>query len=183
MRTRALSTLLVLLTMSGFVVAQDQPKLEVFGGYQFTRAGTGTSLVRDFNMNGWNASLSGYFDRNLGITADFSGSYGTASVFDVDVSNHLYTYMFGPVLRTANKSPFQLYAHALFGGGHITATAAEPFGLSRSDNGFTWAVGGGVDYKALPHISVRLGQFDFLQTHFGGSINNFRYSGGIVGRF
>ena len=56
--------------------------------------------------------------------------------------------------------------------------------VSTSDSGFSWALGGGVDYKFLPHIAIRVGQFDFLQTHISGdSQNNFRYSGGVVVRF
>jgi hypothetical protein len=44
-------------------------KVEVFGGYQYLRPDSGP------NLNGWNAALTGNF-KHLGITADFSGTYG-----------------------------------------------------------------------------------------------------------
>jgi hypothetical protein len=53
--------------------AQDDSRVEIFGGYEYLHASTGVSGVNGFNLNGWNASLSGYFTRNLGVTADFAG--------------------------------------------------------------------------------------------------------------
>src|SRR5713101_4617776 len=65
-------------------VAQAQSKAELFGGYQYTRPDGGP------NLNGWNGALTGNFNQTFGITADFSGSYGSGLNF--------YTYTFGPKL-------------------------------------------------------------------------------------
>ena len=185
MRTIALLALSLLLILSVSALAQEAPRAEVFGGYQFFRASSGVSGIDNFNLNGWDAAVSGYFNRYVGVTGDFSGSYGTPSVSGVDVHAHLYTYMFGPTVRAANKSPFQPFAHVLFGGAHISGSVSA-FGSSgsASDSGFAWAAGGGLDIKAFPLLSVRVGQFDFVQTHIGGdSQNNLRYSAGVVLRF
>ena len=45
--------------------------------------------------------MSGYFTRNLGVTADFSGNYGTP--FGRKLAR-LYTFMFGPTVRFPNSS-------------------------------------------------------------------------------
>ena len=53
-----------------------------------------------------------------------------------------------------------------------------------SDSGFAWAAGGGLDVNASSHLAIRLGQFDFLQSHISNlTQNNFRYSVGIVFKF
>jgi hypothetical protein len=79
----------------------EAPKAEIFGGYQYFHANSGVSGLSGFNLNGWNASASGFFSRNLGVTADFSGSYGTPSVLGVGVKTNFYTFLFGPTVRVA----------------------------------------------------------------------------------
>lgn len=195
-RTTAIKAVFVLLPLLCVaVLAQDAPRAEIFGGYQFVHANSGVQIggFDNFSLNGWNASLSGYFGHYLGITADFSGTYGTPKVTvpqigQIGVNTHLYTFMFGPVLRAANPSPFQPFAHVLLGGARVTGSVSVPgaggISVSDSDTGFVWAAGGGLDYKLLPLIGVRLGQLDFVQTRIGGdSQNNFRYSAGVVLRF
>jgi opacity protein-like surface antigen len=185
MMTRTLALLLSLMICSVLAMAQDAPKAEVFGGYQYTHASSGVSGVNGFNLNGWNLAVNGFFNHYFGITADLSGTYGTPSVQGVGVNTHLYTYMFGPVVRAGNDSKLSPFAHVLLGGAHISGSVSSGgVSVSSSDSGFAWAAGGGVDYKAMQRFAIRLGQFDFLQTHISGdSQNNFRYSGGVVVRF
>lgn len=159
------------------VYSQETSKAEVFGGYQYLRVNSGIQEADSVNLNGWNAALSGYFTRNLGVTADFSGTYGTP--FGVDTK--LYTFMFGPTVRFPNASRVTPFAHALFGGGRFSLSGA---GLSGSETDFTWAAGGGVDVGVSQHLGVRLAQADFLQTRVAGnSQNHFRFSAGIVFKF
>lgn len=177
--------LFLVICFSLVAVAQDAPKAEVFGGYQYLHASSGVSGVNGFNLNGWNFAVNGFFNRYFGITADLSGTYGTPSVQGVGVNTHLYTYMFGPVVRAGNDSKLSPFAHVLFGGAHISGSVnAAGLNVSSSDSGFSWAAGGGVDYKATQRFAIRLGQFDFLQTHISSNTqNNFRYSVGVVVRF
>ena len=176
--------LCTVLSISVLVFGQEKaeaPKAEIFGGYQYFHASTGVSGVSGFNLNGWNASASGFFTRNLGVTADFSGSYGTPSVVGVGVKTNFYTFLFGPTVRVPNSSRVTPFAHVLFGGGRISGSA---FGLSASSTDFTWAAGGGVDANLSRNFAIRLGQADFLQTRIAGSSqNHFRYSTGIVLKF
>jgi hypothetical protein len=95
-----------------FSQEQEAKAGEFFGGYQYLHASTGISGVDSFSLQGWNVAASGYFTRNLGITADFSGNYGTPS----GVTTRLYTFMFGPSVRFPNSSRITPFGHALFGG-------------------------------------------------------------------
>ena len=184
-KTVALLALSLLLITSVFAVAQEGSKAQVFGGYQLTRVSSGTSGVDNFNLNGWDAAFDGYLNRYLGFTGDFSGTYGTPKVQGVDVSTHMYTYMFGPALRATNSTPFTPFAHVLFGGAHISGSVSNGgVSGSASDSGFAWAAGGGLDVRAGKFFSLRVGQFDFLQTHISSdSQNNLRYSAGVVLKF
>lgn len=158
------------------IVAQETPKVEVFGGYQFTHIG---SSGADENLNGWNASVTGNFNKYFGVAADFSGSYKTIAGVDVKA----YTYTFGPVVSLNHEGTFNPFVHALFGGLHLNGSVT---GLgSASTNGFTMAMGGGVDAKVAPHFAVRLFQADWVYYHFQGESfsKNVRVSTGIVFRF
>ena len=173
---KLIGIVLLFLLVSVVAVAQED-KAEVFGGYQYTRLNTGVSGVDSINLNGWNASVSGYFTKNLGISADFSGAYGSP----FGVSTRMYPFMFGPIVHLPNSSKITPFAHALFGAAHLTASAS---GVSAGETDFAWAAGGGLDAHLNSRYSVRLAQFDFLQTRFGGdNQNNFRYSAGILIKF
>jgi opacity protein-like surface antigen len=174
----------VVLSLSLVAFGQERgeaPRAEIFGGYQYFHANSGVSGLSGFNLNGWNASASGFFSRNVGVTADFSGSYGTPNVLGLGVKTNFYTFLFGPTVRVPNSSRLTPFTHVLFGGGRISGSA---FGVSASSTDFTWAAGGGVDVNLSRNFAIRLGQADFLQTRVAGSSqNNFRYSTGIVLKF
>ncbi len=193
-------TFLVAVLMLGVLslplMAQDNPKVEVFGGYQYLHTGditiSGQSVPNSSQgWNGWDASATGYFNKYFGVQGDFSGSYATIS----SVSGHVYTYAGGPVVayREGRVNPF---VHALFGGIHLSGSAsAEGVSASASLNGFTMAFGGGVDVQATKVVSVRLIQADWIYYHFGSTTidgvavpsfsqsNNVRIVSGIVFRF
>jgi hypothetical protein len=151
--------LLVLSLVSTAAVAQ---KVELYGGAQFTH------LEPAFNGVGWDAALTGNFKHILGITADFSGSYGRY--------RNAYTYTVGPVL-TARLPIVQPFVHALFGGVTVTNTG--------STTAFAAMLGGGLDLGLRKGIGLRLFQADWLSTHDSGvTLNrNFRASAGVVLKF
>jgi hypothetical protein len=53
------------------------PKRELFGGYAFSRYTDGIGS----NLNGWGASVTGYFTKNIGLTSDITGVYGSEPYF------------------------------------------------------------------------------------------------------
>lgn len=164
-----------------FCLSASAQKAVLFGGYQLTRLdfGADSTIVGadstigsgTFTLNGWNASATGRLAPLLGITADFSGAYKSGS--------KLHTYTFGPEVH-ANVAGFRPFAHALIGGG----TSDGPVS-NGATSGLVMFYGGGLDVKVAPFASVRLGQFDWMVTHWNGFTNksNFRYSAGLVLRF
>jgi len=178
---RIFGVVVVVALLSLTAMAADAPRAEVFGGFQYFRANSGVPDIDNFNLNGWNASLSGYFSRFFGVTADFSGAYGKPQVLGVPINTKLHTFMFGPVVRLPNPSHITPFVHALGGGVHISGDVQ---GVSASETDAAWAVGGGLDVGVARMLSVRLAQVDFLQTRSGGTNqNNFRYSAGVVIKF
>jgi opacity protein-like surface antigen len=168
------------LTASSF--AQDFTKAEVFGGYQYTRINPGSGVDGD-NFNGWNAAVQYNWSKAFGLKADFSGAYKSVNTLAGDVSLRQHHFLFGPVFSArTEKSTF--FVHALFGGAHATADTGTSLFGSASDTAFAMAFGGGYDYNLNKNFGIRLGQFDYLPTRFGGETqNNFRYSTGVVLRF
>jgi hypothetical protein len=169
-----LITLLGLLSL--LTVAQETPKAEVFGGYQYTRITLGDT---GFNFNGWNASITGNVNKYLGVAADFSGAYKSES----GASLKVHSYTFGPVLSLNHEGTFNPFVHALFGGANANFSA-NGVG-SASTNGFAMMVGGGADAKISPRLAVRLVQADWVYYRFEGvgENKNVRVSTGLVFRF
>jgi hypothetical protein len=168
MRGKAILIFCVSLLVSLPAVGQ---KVALFGGYQLTHIGGDSRLAPLANsatLNGWNASLTGSLAPFFGVTADFSGAYKSGS--------KLHTYTFGPEVR-AHLAGIRPFAHALFGG----YTSSGPIS-NGATNGFVMFYGGGLDVKAAPFVSVRLGQFDWMVSPANTfpSKNNFRYSAGVV---
>jgi len=159
-----------------YAVAQDYPKAELFGGFNITHLDTENIqrvLPTGTNVKSWYPGweIAGQYNltKLIGIKADFSGNYGkplTVPGFSTP-SGRAYTFLFGPVfsLRKEHITPF---AHALFGGNHISVDSFTITGVgtspSFSETAFAMAFGGGVDWKLTHHFSVRLGQFDYLYT-------------------
>lgn len=167
------TTLLGLFSL--LAVAQDTPKAEVFGGYQFTHI---SAAGQSENFNGWNASLAGNVNQYLGVAADFSGAYKSIS----GVSVKVYSYTFGPVLSLNHGGKLNPFVHALFGGAHASAAFS---GSGASTSGFSMMMGGGADAKVSPHFAVRLIQADWVYYRFQGvgESKNVRVSTGVVFRF
>jgi len=167
-------------------------KAELFGGYSFERIAPGCgSNYRcgsadpgpATNLNGWTASVTGYFYKSLGISAQFTGNYnGTAALSSSTV--HRYSYQFGPAYAFRMRSA-RIFAHALFGG--VTQGSSADQALSYS--AFIWSVGGGLDFKASSRISIRPVQLDYERQRVSlvptptVGVNGLRYSAGIVLNF
>lgn len=172
-------TLIAVVGLLSFpLLAQDYPKAEIFGGYQYERlndlAGTGIGI----NTNGWDASLAGNINQWLGVTGDFSGAYKSQN----GASLHVYTYTGGPVVNLNHSGVVNPFVHALFGGAHVNASATGVG--SAGTNGFTMMFGGGADIKISKMLAFR-GQADWVYYRFSG-INidkNVRLATGIVLRF
>ncbi len=161
--------ILALLTLP--VAAQEVPKAELFGGYQYTRVG---GLL---GTNGWNAAITGNVRPWFGVTADLSGLYEKVG----GVGGSAQTFTFGPAfsLRGRHATPF---VHLLVGGFHASAGFSS---ASASISGWVTILGGGVDVRINRSMAVRLIQGDWISWHAEGltESKNGRISTGLVFRF
>src|SRR5712692_3867206 len=171
--------------------AQEFPKAEVFGGYSYGNFGPTISGAGRTNVNGWNASLGVNLNRWFGLVSDFGGHYGSFSAtlplpiivptcvpigcaIQTSENDKYHSFLFGPQfsLRAKKLTPF---VHALFGGTRVnqsgTTTFLLPpppipppltFNFSNSTTNFTFAGGGGADYKFTEKFAWRV-QADYLE--------------------
>jgi len=200
---KVLALVMVVLALRGWAAAQ-LPSANIFFGYSYARATLPAPTIRpdmagvvpsgSSGLNGWNASLEGKLLPLIGIVADFSGHYGSQSVTATcgfvalpcltirePMDATVYHFLVGPQL-SFSLGRVRPFAHALFGAAHLSENAqAQPF--SASDTAFSYALGGGVDYRLLGPLRWRV-QGDFLQDQlFSKSSNYFRFSTGPVLHF
>jgi opacity protein-like surface antigen len=174
--------LLVVLSFGIASPAQDTQRFEAFGGYSFSH--NTFPIFTKSNFNGWNSSSTVFVNRWLGLTADFSGAYGSQRVpvfctpngcYDEKFSLSSYTYLFGPhfVYRRSRYAPF---TESLFGihNPHLARGPLEPQlcqpivgctetgSTSTSYHKFAMALGGGLDIALSHGISIRPVEVDYL---------------------
>lgn len=183
--------LLGVLAAASLADAQIPTSGNIFVGYSYENtnwSGLNSGLSRP-NLSGWEASLEGKLFPHLGIVTDFSGHYGSESFTVVvpavparittHVTGHEWELLFGPRLSipVGNITPF---AEAMFGLAHIHNGGDLP---STANTSFATALGGGLDYKLIKFLAVRL-EVDYVQTRFYSTKqNNLRLSPGLVFRF
>jgi outer membrane protein with beta-barrel domain len=200
---RSLAFLCVMTLFCGLALAQSKPQVtvprfELFGGYAFEHQ------VGDGEFEGWEASLSGNFNRWFGLKADFSGHYATqefqaftlpapsTAVFPAETFHHsTHNFLFGPEL-SFRRPRWKVFAHVLAGVAHTRESLTvhnPPAGFtlgstSSEDNGVAFAVGGGGDWMFNHRIGWRVGQIDYLSSQFeGDDRDNLRVSTGLVFHF
>jgi len=185
---------LIALISSIRVVAQDQPRIQVFAGYSLESiipCGTGCRPAGESfpltNFNGWNASVTGYLYKSLGVTADFTGHYASHIVYDPVVGGHRYSYMFGPSYAFRG-SVGSLFLHALFG--EISQGSDQLSNMNFMK--FAWGFGGGLDVNITSRLSMRPIELDYERTKvpvYGfapgatQTVTGLRYAGGVVIKF
>jgi opacity protein-like surface antigen len=177
----------LLLLLAGLAAAQVPTAGNVFFGYSYQTAdSTALNIVGGdrVNMNGWRASLEGKMFPVLGIVADFSGHYGSENATGLtpvgfvpfNVTGHELDVMFGPRVGFS-VGKFRPFGEFELGVGHMNTNALG------SDTSFATALGGGLDYKIVRIVALRL-EGDYVTTRFFGTTqNNFRLSTGIALHF
>jgi len=168
----------VLFLFAGLASAQIPASGNIFLGYSFENASSSAldNLTRP-NLQGWEGSLEGKLVPWVGLVTDFSGRYGTQTVAGASVTGHEYSVLFGPRVSVpvGKVTPFGEF---MVGFSHISSG-----GVFDSNNSFTTALGGGLDYRLFRPIAWRF-EGDYVRTSFfKTSQNDIRFSTGIVFRF
>lgn len=149
--------------------AQDTPRVQVFGGYSYTRFdSTSFGFSGPTGLHGWNFSPSFNLIRGFGVAAELTQQYGPkVDLRDIAV---------GPqFLYPRSKALF--FAHVLFG----NARSFVRVGNGEKDTDRIVALGGGMDFDISSRFAVRVFQVDYLRTSlFDEKQNNLRFSTGLV---
>ena len=170
----AAGVLLLLLTIGTAwpSAAQEMPRIQVFGGYSYTRYDTPSfGFANTTGLNGYTFSPAYNVIRGFGVMAELSGQYKTgANLRDVAVGPQ-FLYARGNML---------LSAHVLFG----EARSLVQVGGPQEDSSRVVSFGGGLDYTISSRFAVRAFQVDYLHTSlFNTTQNNLRFSTGLVYRW
>jgi hypothetical protein len=181
----------LLLSLTPAAHSQRFPRAEIFGGFSYLSFDTqglglqGLGLTNRLNMYGWDASVTGNPVKWFGIEGDFSGHYHANCFGKPGLTCKHLSFMGGPKLAYRTRVA-TVYGHGLFGGDNGSFSFS---GLSGSDTPFSFAAGGGVDFRVGKHLSLRPVQFDYFMTrHFTAAIakarqDNYRFSAGLVFTF
>ncbi len=167
--------LLLLALLFAAAAARAQDKFEIFGGYAHFHL---DSLPAG-ELNGWELSGEYKLAKWVGGVADFSGDYGSVTdesnpARPFSASTSVHNFLFGPQVSLPTRiSPF---AHLLGGATHFS-------GNNQDHTSAALALGGGLDIKVAPLLSVRVIQADYVHTFFFGAVQNYRISTGVVFRF
>lgn len=163
---------LALLAGARVAAAAETPKVELFGGYSYTKDG-------DESLHGGEVSLDVRINRWIAAEADVSDHFGG----ELSVSRSRLFFLGG--LRFAYRtSSLAVFTHYLAGGARsragITVAGVD---ISESRTDFAMAFGGGVDVRLADRWAARA-QADYTTIHSeGGSDNEPRFSAGVVYRF
>lgn len=139
-------------------------------------------------FNGVNAFVKGNVSRYVGLVGDYSfhrksfdDIAGTTAV-GVDVD--LHTLMGGVEFKdNSRETKVKPFGRVLAGFQHARANVSGATGFDESDNGFSAAVGGGIDFRVSPRVDIRAIQLDYNPTRFGGETqHNFRVGVGVIFR-
>ncbi len=184
---RKLLLVLTILFLPVWLMGQDAPKAEVFGGYSHLHTG-------GQGFNGFDAQYTYNQSEGLSITGDVSGAYagqsvnvsGIGGVGGASAHAHAYTFLVGPTYSYRRLDNFVPFAHLLVGVAHGSSSAqtsilGQSISVTASDTGFGLAFGGGVDYQLNDTWAIRPVQIDYVSVNVGGGHSNaFRYAAGIV---
>lgn len=180
--------------------AKAQGSVELFGGFSYLRGDLTyqqqtsgitvcgitcqqtifSNVTQNPNLFGWEFSAGHKLVPFLSMNADFGEQYGSLNGGSVRVR----TYLFGPQLSL--PGPISLFVHAELGfARESVGTFTNPNLISPgSDRSFATVLGGGLDIKAVPFLSLRVIQIDDLMTRlYQGRQSEPRVSAGIVLHF
>ncbi len=152
--------------------------------YIRVRPGTGSG----FNLHGFDTSVIRYANHWFGIEGNVGAAFGytpssltTFNPTAQSLRTKFIVYGGGPHVTHRTTSRIEPWGHALFGATHLRMTQAS-IGPA-SANAFTFAVGGGADFKIRPRLFWRAGG-DLLVTRFFGEFQkNFQIKTGLVLNF
>lgn len=190
--------LMILFASSQFAMAQsDDRKVEVFVGFSALAAQNALTNkdIKTFDgitpaqfqtlagfelLNneryvpayGFEANVTRYFSKHVGISGDVSGYYKRGHNFRIATSlfkadHSIYHFMAGPKAKFLNDHRASVFLHALGGVARTSVsyrevTPTNPVTANDSSTRFAMALGGGVDLRISKRVSARVFQMDWI---------------------
>jgi hypothetical protein len=167
---------------NGFAVPAAQPKDPTQDGdVQRWQVAIGPSFVR-FHSSIFNASLAGLSTSVAWSKNEWVGLEGqvvAAYAPEIYAREHVkYLSYVGGVRIGSHRARWEPFAHVLLGGAHL-----QPQTAGNSRSAFLVEAGGGMDYRLIQRISLRV-EADYVRTtFFKQSQNNIQASMGAVFHF
>ena len=169
--------------LAGSAAAQDTPRAEVSGGYQFfTGKGENEDDEWEKFPAGWYADVVGNMTSTVGVVGQVSGNYKTIEESDGDIDFKVHTFMVG--VRGSSSGRLRGFGQFLIGGANLKASQAD---VSVSETDLAIQLGGGVNVISANNIGLRVGA-DYLrlfgkddgELSAGEDVNGFRFVVGVV---
>lgn len=160
---RKLFVVLGVVLLAGLpALAQDYPKAEVYGGYQFLSVGNGGRINAPI---GFDFNVAGNVNKTFGIVGDFGANFKSGF--------KLYSYT-GGVRFNGRGEKVTGFGQFLAGG----ATLSNGGSVS----GLALAFGGGADVNINSKWAIRVVQADWVLARFSGvwTTSTFRVGAGVV---
>jgi len=111
---------------------------------------------------GTNTAVTYFTNEWLGV----EGNITTGFAIPINANEHLNYVSYGAGPKIAWRSrKWEPWMHTIFGGAHILPQTGA------GQSGFGLQMGGGADYRILPHLSARVG-VDWVRTHLFGEWQN-----------
>ncbi len=176
------TVILFLLSSSAWGQDEDYPKVEVFGGFSWVEIDVEGG--EDERLNGWQASISGNFHENIGLSFNSGGQYQSLSGIGVQ----LYEFLVGPRF-TLRIDEGALFAHALVGLNYARVSGLGTFPLpgvgdTLSETAFAVGFGGGADINVSDWGAFRMVQIDYIADRLSDEWSwNYRAGVGFVFKF
>lgn len=155
MRLVRLVGLLLFLSLPS--LAQDRPKVEIFGGFSYTDIPTGEGRIK---AQGWHAMIAVNSRQSwLEFVADFSGHYGSLSgaptATNVAMAGMRFNFQRGRLMA---------FAHSMYGISFGRPPLIQPDDVNtRQRVWFTYVPsGGGLDIVLHRRVALRVVQFDLI---------------------
>jgi hypothetical protein len=171
--------ILLTLVLASPVIAQDDPKVEVFGGYSYINIKPNFDSQRT-SLNGWESNIAFDFLSGLDLEAELSGHYGSINGMNVN----MHTFLFGLRFDRQGKK-LKFFGHSLYGISRISGEreVLTPMIGVPATTGFAFVpFGAGIDINVNKKIAYRVFQFDLLLTNLGIGVGQLhpKLSTGVV---
>ena len=157
----------------------NTPRVQVAAGYQYNSFNVSTSIF-GFNVTSGRVNTNGGFAQVLMNLHRYVSPVGNVDISYKSITGSnflLFTYLGGVQAYPLSHRMWSPFGRFMLGAGtaHVSGSASE--------TGFSWQLGGGLDWKPRSegHMALRLGTFDYARWSKNGvNLNSLKVGAGIV---